>query len=189
MKFQCTNYKRVGFMVVKSGKIDITDPGYDDDSWCGMHGVTVKPGKYYCYVSALKGAMAKEWGKRIVSMLIVHADADTSKPLGFNEIGSVGVDAGLMSISESGIKPNYSESNWMECMFHLDELEKNCKNGLDAFVSTKFSLGKKPKKQFWSSTGFGDGMYGVYSIDSHDQSAAEYIPDAVMVEFITPFDD
>lgn len=189
MKFACTKYKKVGFMMVNSGKIDISDPCYDNDSWCRMDGIMVKPGKYNCYVSTLKGKMAKEWGKRIVSMVIVHSDADLREPLGFNTIGSVGVDAGLMSISESGTKPNYPDDRWTECMFHLDNLEKESKNGIDAFVTKKFSLGKKPKKQFWASSGFGDGYYGVYAIDSHNQTAREYIPDAIMVEFITPFDD
>lgn len=189
MKLEATKYKKVGFMMVNSGKIDITDPCYDADTWCRMNGIAVKPGKYNCYVSTLKGKMAKEWGKRIVSMVIVHADADLTEPLGFNNIGSVGVDAGLMSIAESGVKPDYSDTGWGEACYYLDELEKDSKNGIDAFVSTKFSAGKKPKKQFWASSGFGDGYYGVYAIDSHNQKAREYIPDAVMVEFIVPFED
>lgn len=189
MKLECTKYIRRGFMMVNSGKIDITDPCYDRDTWCRMNGIQVKPGKYYCYVSVLKGKMAKEWGKRIVSMMIVHENADLSKPLGLNEIGSVGVDAGLMSIAESGVKPDYTDTQWMQCIGFLDKLEEHATYGIDAFVSTDFSLGKKPRKQFWAGSGFGDGVYGVYAVDSHDQTAQNYIPDTVQVEFITPFDD
>lgn len=193
MKFECTKYKKVGFLMVNSGKIDITDPCYNRDVWCRMNNITVKPGKYKCYVSVLKGKMAKEWGKRIVSMMIVHENADLSEPLGLDEIGSVGVDAGLMSIAESGVKPDYSDAEWQNACFQLDELEKEAlqgtRSGIDAFVTPKFSTGKRKKKQFWASSGFGDGVYGVYAVDSHNQGAREFVPDAVQVEFIEPFED
>lgn len=173
-----TKYRKVGVLNIQSGKIDITDPGYNDDVWCRLNGIAVKPGKYICYAALNKGKEVKEWGRRVASMSMVHVDAKMDRVIPMHNLGFVGVDAGLMSISEAGVKPNYSDETWSSIVGELSKLEE--KRGVVAHVK-KFGAGKK---QFWSSTGFGDGSYDVFGVDTHDPDAERFVPDAITIDFI-----
>ena len=46
MEIKTTKLKYRGIMNIASGAIDITDPGYDDDTWCRMNNVKIKPGNF-----------------------------------------------------------------------------------------------------------------------------------------------
>lgn len=192
MKNELTKCKRVGCMNIPSGKIDITDPCYNEGTHGRLDGVAVKPGKYRCYVRTLKGGTAKKWGRRVAEMKITHEDANlNSGILHSHYIGSVGVDAGLMSIYEVGTKPNYTDAQWVKAIGCLQKLEDvaRAKEKPNAFVSDAFNLGENKKKQFWSSTGFGDGYYAVYGVNSHDPNNEDNIPDIIHIIFINPEDE
>ena len=139
---------------LSNGKVDITDPCYDKDVWCKMSGVDVKPGKYACFYTT---ADAGEWGKRIATITIVHedfADAFTEDELGYNEIGDIGVDAGLAGFFPD--KPDFSDDEWSKLCDWMDE------------VSDYPSCCFKEGLGFWTSSGYGDGGYPVYAAKTTD---------------------
>lgn len=186
MKNELTKYKRVGTMSIPSGKIDITDPCYEEGTHGRLDGVAVKTGKYKCYVRTLKGETAKTFGRRVATMNITHEDANLSAITPLHYIGSVGVDAGLMSIYEKGTKPNYTDAQWVKVIEYLQKLEKDAraKGKPNAFINKGFNLGENSRKQFWSSTGYGDGYYPVYGVNSHDPKNEDAVPDIISITFI-----
>lgn len=176
---------KIGELNIESGRIDITDPCYDADTWCRINGLEVKPGKYDCYVSVLDGKDAETHGHRVVKMFIMHQDVDHSKELRAHLIGSVCVDAGLMSISEADTKPDYTNDEWDTICENLDELLDSNPFGYSAVVSDEVTPGENPKPQFWASSGFGDGEYNVVVADSStSEHLSEIVPDFVCIEFI-----
>ena len=186
MEIKTTKLKYRGIMNIASGAIDITDPCYDDDTWCRMNNVKIKPGKYNCFTSALAGDAAKEHGEVIMTMVFAHEDVDPRKikRLEYDLLGEVGVDAGLMSISESGVKPNYTDPEWFEVtdkFFRFkDELE-------EAMVSSELSINPpagKESKQFWATSGFGDGEYRVLGAHTYDPDNSDAAPDVILIDFM-----
>lgn len=161
-----TNYLKrhnIGHLDVQSGLIDITDPGYDNDIWCALHNVKVKPGNYIAcsyYDDDLGG-----WGRRVGILQIVHEDAYYKIDVGDNgnwkEIGSCAVDAGLMSICESP-KPNFTDKEW----FHYCDLV----NGPIKSLGTIKTIKKVPIVS--CTSGIGDGCYPVFAIEQDDDIVA-----------------
>ena len=167
------NYKKVGSMKIKSGKIDITDPCYDKDVWCRMDGVSVKPGEYNCYV-LLKGRKYKS----VYAMAITHVDADLTEPICIDDLhyaGSVGVDAGLMSITEAGTKPDYTDEQWEK---FVDALQ----SGPIYIVSNELMFNLNAT-MFVATSGDGDGDYPVGVLNSHNPSDKEATPDIIYILF------
>ena len=128
--------------------VDITDPCYDRDVWCRMNNVPIKSGEYYCikWLNTEKGEFdGKPYEDTMVGILGIYLDGVIPQQKQMVEIGSIGVDAGLAGFFEN--KPDYNDNEWRE---FCDRLGKN-KNAWETECGV------------YSSSGYGDGYYGVYA--------------------------
>ena len=141
------------------GLIDVTDPCYDADSCGRLNGLEFVPGEYSCYVEYDD---ITEWGERICRIGITAA---LYKWCEYKLIGCIGVDAGLAGFFQN--KPDYTDEQWMSFCDRI-------KDG-NAWL---FDEG------FFSSSGYGDGEYGVYAAKGKD---GKYV--AAYIEFIDPAEE
>lgn len=128
------------------GSIDITDPCYDKDVWCRMN-ATVKSGTYDCIVWRKTEKCefdGKEQKWQIVGIIGIYLDGYIPTQKEMEEIGSIGVDAGLAGFFMN--KPDYTDEQWSE---FCDSIRDG-----DAWIKDE---------GFFSSSGNGDGGYGVYA--------------------------
>ena len=128
------------------GVIDITDPCYDKNVWCRMT-AEVKAGEYECYVwrHTDKGVYNGEEYKDVrVGIIAIYLDGIIPPMRSMEEIGSIGVDAGLAGFFMN--KPDYNDEEW-------DKFCDSIRDG-DAWIKDE---------GFFSSSGYGDGCYGVYA--------------------------
>lgn len=155
----------VGTLNLEKGLVDITDPCYDRDTWCRMNDVAVQPGTWNCYIAKTKN----KWGTRCAAIIMVHPEHEKANdsvletPLFVDEIG---VDTGLAGFFVSP-KRDYSDLAWQE---FCDWLFKNEVSGQPTVRLTENS--------FFSSSGYGDGGYGVYAHKTNG------VIDAIKIEFI-----
>ena len=122
-----------------TSKVDITDPCYDKGTWCRKT-VNVVEGNYdLCYTMADEGA----WGNRVAKIAIFHKDYSMDI-INAKLIGEIGVDAGLAGFFND--KKDYTDAEWSEFCHNID--------GKDLI---------EIDNGFFSSSGYGDGMYDVYA--------------------------
>lgn len=128
------------------GVVDITDPCYSKDVWCRMT-ANVKAGEYACYIwrHTDKGVYNGEEYKDVrVGVIGIYLDGIIPPQRSMEDIGSIGVDAGLAGFFMD--KPDYNDEEWDDfCDFIRDG---------DAWIRDE---------GFFSSSGYGDGCYGVYA--------------------------
>ena len=137
------------------GLIDITDPCYNKDVWCRMN-ATVKAGTYECRVwkqTEKYEYEGKEHKYQIVGIIGIYLDGIIPPQKQMEEIGSIGVDAGLAGFFMN--KPDYTDEQWTEFC------ESICKG--DAWIKDE---------GFFSSSGDGDGCYGVYAYKQNGEITA-----------------
>ena len=133
--------------------VDITDPCYNRDVWCRMNHVKIKDGKYTCAVwhhtdkYEHEGKICKD--KR-VGIIGIYLDGVIPTAKAMEEIGSIGVDAGLAGFFHN--KPDYSDEAWSK---FCDNIAKG-----DAWLT---------EDGFFSSSGYGDGCYGVYALKTNEE--------------------
>lgn len=143
------------------GVLDITDPCYDQDVWARLNGVRVRRGTYNAnYYIGEEGRI-----ERIaISHTSIIGETDYKDT---DYIGDIAVDAGLAGFFISP-KPNYDQKEW----------QKIC-DGLanDRPAVSLSSTG------FFTSSGWGDGMYGVFGkiVDG------EFV--SLVIEFIVSEDE
>ena len=128
------------------GVVDITDPCYDKDVWCRMT-AEVKPGEYDCciYRHTDKGVYnGREYNDVRVKKIGIYLDGIMPNVKLMNPIGSIGVDAGLAGFFMN--KPDYNDEEW-------DDFCNSIRKG-DAWIKDE---------GFFSSSGYGDGLYPVYA--------------------------
>lgn len=81
------------------GSVDITDPCYDKDVWCRMNNVKISEGEYACYVWRHTDKGKYEDGTPYSYILVgaigIYRNGDIPRQKDMEEIGSIGVDAGL----------------------------------------------------------------------------------------------
>ena len=130
------------------GSVDITDPCYDKDVWCRMNNVKISEGEYACYVWRHTDKGKYEDGSPYSYILVgaigIYRNGDIPRQKDMEEIGSIGVDAGLAGFFHN--KPDYSDEEWGRFCDRV-------RNG-DAWLT---------EDGFYSSSGYGDGCYGVYA--------------------------
>lgn len=150
-----------GEINIDTGKVSVSDPGYDDNVWCRLDNIEVKKGKYYGFAFETKDLAG--WGKRVIALQIVHEDyynentpfyADDNK-VHWDKIDDIGVDAGLASFFKTGTKPNYDSDKWM------DLCDSEFSNRNYGFIEKDSVI--------WSSSGIGDGCYPVYALKEGDE--------------------
>lgn len=131
------------------GKVDVTDPCYEKDAWCRMNGVEILPGEYECFVDVWSNKQTGGWGERVARIGIRRLRSEETV---FEQIGEIGVDAGLAGFYQD--KPDFTDEEWSEFCdiihdyptMHLSEGEFSGRlNG------------------FTASSGYGDGGYPVYA--------------------------
>lgn len=119
------------------GILDVTDPCYDKDVWCRMRTpVPVKSGEYECRI----------WRHTdtCVGIIGIYLEGFIPPQKSMEEIGSIGVDAGLAGFFMD--KPDYNDEQWSAFC-------NSIRNG-DAWVKDE---------GFFSFSGYGDGCYPVYA--------------------------
>ena len=129
------------------GSVDITDPCYDRDVWCCMNDVKIKDGEYTCaiWMHTEKGEYDGEpCIDRRVGIIGIYLEGAIPCQRAMEEIGSIGVDAGLAGFFHK--KPDYDDAAWSS---FCDTIQTG-----SAWLT---------KDGFFSSSGYGDGGYGVYA--------------------------
>lgn len=129
--------------------VDITDPCYDHDVWCRMNNVQISAGTYVCAIWKSRHSYTYE-GKRhyyrrvrILSIYKIGVSIPNDEDV-WEEIGEIGVDAGLAGIFHS--KPDYNDEQWADFCDQMSHCESRiCDEG------------------FVASSGDGDGCYPVYA--------------------------
>lgn len=112
------------------------------DEWCED-----KDGDYTCMVwyHTDKGELdGKPYSYKMVGIIGIYLDGIIPPQKGMKEIGSIGVDAGLAGFFHN--KPDYSDNAWTK---FCDRISHG-----DAWLM---------EDGFYSSSGYGDGCYGVYA--------------------------
>lgn len=162
--------KYVGDIDFNDGLADITDPCYEQDTWCATFGKKIKPGKYGAYITIIDypymvkaenaldaaqlktqiGKSVKQSDKRIMSVKIVHEDFINANKRWLMQASNIGVDAGLCGFYNH--KPN----------FKVDKLWMRFCDGLQHFEGTCCVCDMKPYG-ITVSSGFGDGCYGLFA--------------------------
>lgn len=125
--------------------IDITDPCYDRDVWCRTNDLKIRAGNYECVVYLNEHSRVNTIG--------IYLNGITPKKEEFSEIDEIGVDAGLAGFFNN--KPDYDDDAW-------GEFCQKIKDG-NAWI---FDEG------FFSSSGYGDGCYGVYAYKDNGEITA-----------------
>lgn len=129
------------------GHVDITDPCYKRDVWCRMNDVPIREGLYTCiawYHTENIVTDGRSLKVRRVGILGIYLDGRIPPQRNMEQIGTIGVDAGLAGFFRN--KPDYSDEEW-------------------ANFCTMISKGSVwlTDEGFYSHSGFGDGCYGVYA--------------------------
>lgn len=128
------------------GVIDITDPCYDKDVWCRMN-AEVKSGEYDCHIwrhTSKEIWNGKEYKDVSVGVIGIYLNGIIPPQRSMEEIGSIGVDAGLAGFFMN--KPDYNDDEWSDFC-------NSIRDG-DAWIKDE---------GFFSSSGYGDGCYPVYA--------------------------
>lgn len=118
--------------------ITVTDPCYDRDVWCRIDGLEIREGDYDCIY------WTKSKDNRVMCCGI-YLNGFVPPKDSFEEIGTIGVDAGLAGFFEN--KPDYNDDEWLELVHNFYDTED--KNSMISDCG------------FFTSTGYGDGCYGV----------------------------
>ena len=145
-------------MPVNSGLITASDPCYNNTVNCVAKNIEAKPGNYAGFAHI--ATISRDWGKRVITLQIVHKDylSDLSitncdfESGEWQHVGDAAVDAGLMSLFESGKKKDYEQNEWMD---FCDKIQNKDYLFIDGM--------------FVSSSGIGDGYYPVYALKRDGQ--------------------
>lgn len=124
------------------GSVDITDPGYDKDTWCRKNDVKIADGEYLC-VTWIYRKRGKHPDRR-VSIIGIYLDGKIPDQNDMEDIGLIGVDAGMAGFFHN--KPDYTDDEWASFCNNL--------GNEDEWLTDE---------GFWSSSGYGDGCYTVYA--------------------------
>lgn len=136
--------------------VDITDPCYDRDTWCRMNGVKIKPGNYKC-IAWMRPDTCTYEGKKYddtrVAIIGIYLDGNIPYANEMEEIGEIGVDAGLAGFFND--KPDYNDEEWSA---FCDSIHDG-----DAWIKDE---------GFFSSSGYGDGCYPVRACKENGEIVA-----------------
>lgn len=139
--------KKIGVMDFH-GSVDITDPCYNKDVWCRMNDVKIKEGKYscmvWCHTDKGKFDDGTPYSYELVGIIGIYLNGIIPRQKQMKEIGSIGVDAGLAGFFHN--KPDYDDDAWS---VFCDSVRHG-----DAWLIDG---------GFYSSSGHGDGGYGVFA--------------------------
>lgn len=137
------------------GIVDITDPCYKKGTWCRTE-AQVKAGEYECHI--WKHTEKYEWnGKEVkdvrVGVIGIYLYGIIPPQRSMEYVGDIGVDAGLAGFFMN--KPDYNDDEW-------DEFCDSIRDG-HAWIKDE---------GFFSSSGYGDGIYPVYASKADNEIVA-----------------
>lgn len=138
-------------------KVVVSDPCYKLGTWCMKELERVRPGVWN--VEAAIDTI-DSWGERLYRLEAIHANIADNGPLTWEEINSLGVDSGSMSIFDY---PHYRQKSGSG-----EEFEKD-KKAVEAFDDLVWSMTRNnhygliekngQKVGVVCSSGCGDGVY------------------------------
>lgn len=165
-------YKYIGAFVHNGNQIDITDPCYDKGTWCRTT-QELPRGTYDCGVEIVD---CGDWGKRIAKSFIIKEDYSYEDDVFYSEyVDEIGVDAGLAGFFDN--KPDYDDTAWSE----FCEWSWQKENQIDRNTIALANEDNAAKcNGFFTSSGFGDGCYGVLALYDRDDKIIGY-----EIQFIT----
>ena len=139
--------KEVGHFNFNKGIVSATDPCYNDDVWCRLDNIQIKPGEYRC----LAYTVAEGEDEGLVGICqIVYGNMPAPKDGAERELlGTIGVDAGLAGFYQD--KPNYTDDEWQDFCRKLHPAD----GGWADFLINRDG--------FCTSSGGGDGEYPVFA--------------------------
>lgn len=150
--------------VVTSGKLQVTDPCYDMDTWCAATLENVKNGKYHVEINRGNTGM---FGDVITELLIYHESIISKKhKLNFRWIDSnIGVDSGQAGFFD------YDKLNEIKLNEQLDDsfYKEMCEFTLEADCVGANEFGCV------SSSGYGDGVYSLWVAEKNGEVVAAKI--------------
>ena len=128
-------------------KVIITDPCYEADYHFYNEIITdMKPGTYDCYMNTVE---LKDWGRRVTDIFIVHVDYLDVKPSYRLVSRHIGVDS-----AQAGI---FSYDYFVEHQQNNDWYDTVCS-------ITDNHAGIIDNSGVVSMSGYGDGLYSLYSM-------------------------
>lgn len=129
------------------GIVSATDPCYNDNVWCRLDNIKIKPGKYRCIAYTVEEGIYKGC---ITICQIVYGDIPAPQDgVKRDLLGTIGVDAGLAGFYQD--KPNYTDDEWRDFCSKLYPVDGNW---ADFLIN---------EHGFCTSSGEGDGEYPVYA--------------------------
>jgi hypothetical protein len=163
---------------VVSGALYISDPCYDQGTWCQAHVDNVKNGTW---IADCEKSDEGSWGNRC-AILFAHEEGHTAYPYSgrWHRVDAeIGVDSGQAGIFDAG-------------HFRDDSVVEPVENPLTGEGWYDMSCAVTLGEQSWgaipfgcvSSSGYGDGGYDAFVIRDKDGQIV-----AVKIEFITEDDD
>ena len=148
--------KKIGTMDFH-GSVDITDPCYDRDVWFRMTDVKIRKGVYTCIAWHHKDKGTFDNGEPycydVIAIIGIYLDGVIPCQKEMKKIGDIGVDAGLAGFFHN--KPDYDNDAWSK---FCDRVATG-----DAWLT---------EDGFFSSSGYGDGSYGVYAKQKDGKAVA-----------------
>lgn len=149
--------KKTGTINFKSGFVDITDPCYDNNTWCRLR--KELPAGEYKYEANIDDC--GDWGKRVTSIRIQRKDWKGHRTTKL--VGYIGVDAGLAGFFDN--KPDYNRispehDEWVDDVC-ADFLFKQSGQVYEAHCDNAMRC-----EGVFTESGYGDGSYPVYEIRS-----------------------
>lgn len=138
------------------GAVDVTDPCYSRNVWCRMNNISIKKGLYTCiawYHTEKFSVNEQSYTEKHVGILGIYLNGISPPQKSMEEIGSIGVDAGLAGFFHN--KPDYSDDEWSR---FCDSIAKG-----SVWLT---------EEGFYSFSGYGDGCYGVYAQKSDNEIVA-----------------
>lgn len=139
------------------GSVDITDPCYNRDVWCRITDVKIRKGVYTCIAWHHKDKGTFDNGEPycydVIGIIGIYLDGVIPCQKEMKKIGDIGVDAGLAGFFHN--KPDYTDDEWAA---FCDRVRHG-----DAWLI---------KEGFYSSSGYGDGCYGVYAYEQGGEITA-----------------
>lgn len=146
-----------GIVTFKSGYVDITDPCYDNDTWCRLR--KELPIGEYKYEAVITDN-TNGWGERVKTLRIQRKGWKSHRT--HKLVGYIGVDAGLAGFFDD--KPDYKDTS---------SHDEWCTDVCEGFLF-KHPQGTKVYEAHcdnamrcegvFSLSGYGDGSYPVYQI-------------------------
>ena len=146
--------------ITLSETTDVSDPCYDRDVWCRITVPTI-PGTYKCFGWVASDGM-------IEGIMVVHLDV-LNKDRGVeDELGEIGVDSGMAGFFDH--KPDLEKDNWKNLLTVMRRVEDEKRERV--YIDTLKELNPKYGGSFFTSAGYGDGMYPVFG--SHKDENGRY---------------